>query len=388
MEIEHERLYTHHALSDNERKNLTILETIRKKGPLSISGISQLTGIDAASISESLKGYLKKGLISEREASSSGKNASPLIGLNAAGAYLIGVDAGAGYIRAVLTDLSLDVKEKAVSEKPSRPEEVAAGAADTVLGLIEKSGVKRSAIKAIGIGTCDPERTGICGVMEKRTGIGTYTGTDAACAASGEKRLNAEADVENLLYMHSDVGCGIVVSGDIYFGADGGAGGMRASGEERSGAAESLFFEESKYLRPWGGDLGIVRVARREVERGVGTKIVALARGNINSITKEVVIDAAHDKDDVALDIIKSAAMNLGIRIAYLVNLFNPEAVVIGGGIEKAGEIVLGPIRESVRKFAFSKQANTVKILPSVLGRDAVSIGAATLAAREIFLKA
>ena len=80
--------------------------------------------------------------------------------------------------------------------------------------------------------------------------------------------------------------------------------------------------------------------------------------------------------------------MNLGIRIAYLVNLFNPEVVVIGGGIEKAGEIILEPIRKTVKKLAFSEQANIVKIMSSALGENSVSLGAASLAIREILLKA
>ena len=80
--------------------------------------------------------------------------------------------------------------------------------------------------------------------------------------------------------------------------------------------------------------------------------------------------------------------MNLGIRIAYLVNLFNPEVVVIGGGVEKAREIILDPIRKTVKKLAFSEQANIVKIIPGAMGENSVSLGAASLAIREVFLKA
>jgi len=76
------------------------------------------------------------------------------------------------------------------------------------------------------------------------------------------------------------------------------------------------------------------------------------------------------------------------VRIAYLVNLFNPEVVVVGGGVEKAGELILDPIRKAVKKLAFSEQAGIVKIITSALGEDAVSLGAASLAVREIFLKA
>jgi glucokinase len=115
---------------------------------------------------------------------------------------------------------------------------------------------------------------------------------------------------------------------------------------------------------------------------------VACAKGDPKKITKETVIEAAKANDDLATDIIRNAGMNLGVRVAYLVNLFNPEVVVIGGGVEKAGDIILEPVKSTVKKLAFSEQANMVKIITSSLGEDAVALGAAALAVREVFLKA
>ena len=69
-------------------------------------------------------------------------------------------------------------------------------------------------------------------------------------------------------------------------------------------------------------------------------------------------------------------------------NLFNPEIIVIGGGIEKAGDLILEPIKTTVKKLAFKEQADIVRIITSAMGEDAVSMGAASLAIREIFLKA
>jgi glucokinase len=129
-------------------------------------------------------------------------------------------------------------------------------------------------------------------------------------------------------------------------------------------------------------------MAAHEIEKGIGTKIVACAKGDPKNITKEAVIEAALAADDLAVDIIHNAGMNLGIRAAYLVNLFNPEIIVVGGGVEKAGELILEPIRNTVKKLAFAEQAGIVKIMTSALGPDAVSLGAASLAVRELFLKA
>jgi len=98
-----------------------------------------------------------------------------------------------------------------------------------------------------------------------------------------------------------------------------------------------------------------------------------------------MIIEAAKAKDKIAVEIIENAGVNLGVRIAYLINLFNPEVVVVGGGIEQAGELLLGSVRKTVRQLAFEEPANTVKIVPSRLGDSAVALGAAALVLREIF---
>jgi glucokinase len=131
--------------------------------------------------------------------------------------------------------------------------------------------------------------------------------------------------------------------------------------------------------------LGIVARTKKAIEEGVGTKIVELISGNLDELTLEKVIAAAETGDKLAIELIETSGVNLGTRIAYLINLFNPEVVVIGGGVEKSGELLLGPIRWAVRKFAFEEPANKVRIIPSALGEDAVALGAASLVLREIF---
>jgi len=124
------------------------------------------------------------------------------------------------------------------------------------------------------------------------------------------------------------------------------------------------------------------------VEKGIGTLIVELADGNVDNITKDVVIEAAKRNDRIAIELIENAAVNLGVRVAYLINLFNPEVVVIGGGVEKAGEIFLEPLRRTIKNLAFEQPASLVKVVPSILGEDAVCLGAASLAIRELFIEA
>lgn len=392
MDTKNDGLFHYRSLSDKERKNLVILELIRKKGPISRTDISHITDINIVSISNYIKDYLDKSIILETGWDiSSGGRRPELVELNTKGLFVIGLDMGPSKILTTLTDLTINVLCKIeLPINTDSPEALINKSMEAIQELIKKSNTETRKIKAIGIGCHGAygRFADLRKAIQDKFGIDTFIGSDAACAAYSEKKLNPQADVEDLLYMYSDVGCGIIIRGDIYFGAGGSAGETKISKEHISKEEEMVLFRGTQYLKPWGEDLGITQMAKREIERGIGTKIVACAKGDIKNITTDAVIEAAMQSDDIASDIIRNAGMNLGIRIAYLVNLFNPEVVVIGGGVEKAGEIILEPIRKTVKKLAFSEQANIVRIISSALGEDSVSLGAASLAVREIFLKA
>ena len=389
MDTGQEGLFHHCILSDKERKNLAILELIRKNGPISRTEISRITDINIVSISNYVKEYIANSILMETgwDVSTGGRRPE-LVELNTKSLYVIGLDIGISNIIATITDFSINVVAKVKIPLPAT--DAKSAVLNAVEELLEISKVEKDKIKAIGIGAAysNDHFSSMRRAIVEKFGINTFMGGDAACAAFGEKQLNPKANAEDLLYMYSDIGCGIVIKGDAYFGAGGNAGEIQISREHISKEEELLFFRGSQYLKSWGADLGITQTAKHEIEKGIGTKIVACAKGNLKNITTEVVIEAAKQDDDLAADIVRNAGMNLGIRIAYLVNLFNPEVVVVGGGIEKAGELILEPIRKTVKKLAFSRQASIVKIITSVLGEDAVSLGAASLATREIFLKA
>ena len=128
--------------------------------------------------------------------------------------------------------------------------------------------------------------------------------------------------------------------------------------------------------------------AKKAIEKGEETVILDIAKGKAAAITKETVIDAAKKGDKLALLLLENAGKNLGVRIAYMINLLNPSLVIIGGGMEIAGDLIFDPVKNTVKKFAFEEPANTVKIVPTFLGEDAIVLGAAALAAREIFIQA
>jgi len=194
-------------------------------------------------------------------------------------------------------------------------------------------------------------------------------GKAATAAGYAERESAAAAAGRDALYVHSDVGAGVVVKGDMIFEAD------------KEEAAK-----EFSYLRPWN-QFSIVTTAKNLVNKGLGTDIVNMVGGDIESITLDVVLRAAEDRDELAEDLVKRAGLALGVRTAYLVNMFRPEIVILGGGTEKKEGDFLQFVKESADKFYLNELADKVEMIPGVLGEEASSVGAALLCRREVFME-
>ena len=401
-------MFTYHIMQDRGRKNLAILELIRKKGPMSKADISRVLGYNIVTITNYIDYYVNKRMILEVGLDvSSGGRRPELLELNARSGYVVGVDIGPEHITAIVTDLKINCVAKSHAARPAGTmEDMTEPAIKIIDETIKKSKIDLSLIKDIGLGISgivdypsgtihdtDPTRgrtkvsfMRFATAIEQKFNIPVYVGNDASCAAFGEKTLSPGADVDNLLYVYSDVGCGIVINGDVYIGSSGCAGETQLAFNSLQ-KDEKNAVKEYTYLRPWGVDLGITYEAKKTVEKGVATEILTLAKGDKEQITKDMVISAGRKGDKVALELIENAGRSLGIRIAYMVNLFNPSLVIIGGGMEKAGDLLMDAVKLAVRKYAFEEPAAAVKIIPSYLGEDSIVLGTAALAAREVFIQ-
>lgn len=359
------------TLSEKEAKSLAVLELIRKKNVVSRKEISNATGVNIVSISNYVKDFMEENLLLEEGIDiSTGGRKPELIELNVKENYTLGIEAGENAWRSSLVDIGLKKicgSERHASEFSGK--NTSAILEDITEDAVRKSGIKRQHIRATGIAISAGAGTPAFNTegADKNPESDFYICDDVTCAAFGEKYLNVKCGAEELLYIYSDLGAALVLKGES----------LKISNEE-----------DSKYLKSWNRYFSIEEVARREVARGVGTKMVALAGGDARRITKHVVIEAARQGDEAALNILSGVGMNLGFRISYLINLFKPEAVLINGGIEASGELLMSPIKKAVKKFALKSRLEKISITPGILGDDAVSLGAASLAVREIFLKA
>jgi len=314
----------------------------------------------------------------------------------------------------VLTDLDGKILTHIKRDRPNAPvKEIVNCTIDIIREILEKSNELKDRIKGIGIGIAGivnkntgtirwPERISDKGciyssiylplkdIIEKEFNIPCVIENDATVACFAEEWLAMEPQIENLIYMFSGVGCGIMINREIYRGATGAAGELSISNLKE----DNLFncqLGNPCFLKPWEADLGMVseakRIIREPSKKYTGSKILEFAEGKIENINLKHIFQAVAESDTVALGIIKTVGRRLGVKIAFLVNLLNPEVVILGGGIEQAGSLFFDTIKEVVSSWAFKETAGVVKIIPSRLGEDSVALGAASLIVRNIFAR-
>lgn len=408
--IRRRALLEDHHLTEREEKNLRLLELIRQKGPMTRTELSHGTGLNIVTVSNYVADFIKRGLVVERGFDvSTGGRKPMLVELNAKAGYVIGMDlkpmGSAQAMTGIITDLrGTVVHQMARPRAVDSMEEVLTHGGEMVRELMRTSPVDSKKILGVAIG--------VSGVVDERAGTVRDTsnrgmrtsylafqdrleselkrpvlvGNDATFAGYGEYRLGLDRQVENMVYLYSDVGASLVIHGHVYWGSCGSAGevGVLLPSEEDY----LTWIKSPPFVLSNVWDLGLPSQAKKFIHEGHATSIQTLAQGEVDAINLNTVIQAAQDGDQLARELLEHAAMQLGIRIAYFVNLLNPEVVVIGGGIERAGSLLLEPVWRAVKKYSHEEMASLVDVLPAQLGESGVALGAACWVIQSVFIQA
>lgn len=401
-------LYKSDYLTDRERKNIILLDVIRRNGPIAKTDISRITQFNIVTVSNYVEHYIDQKLVVEKGLDiSSGGRRPELIELNADWGNLIGVEIGPTQIIAIVTNLNPTIIHKAKIKRPEgHMEVVIAEAVKLVRAAIQDSKIPMDKIKGIGLGISgvidkaagtirdtDKERGKTVGsyatakaILEKEFRVPVSIGNDASLAALAEKKLSLRIDDENVLYFYGDVGSGIIANNDLFWGSSWSAGEIQLNLDNREGIHLEPWVEQGDFFKSEGLDLGIVRRVRAALSKGsVKSKLVEAAGKSLDKLDAAMIYDAAKNGDSFAVAAVEEACSRLGLKVSYLTNFFNPEVVVLGGGVEKGGEIVLNVIRRMVKQLAMEEASGVVKIILSRLGEDAVAYGAVCLVTQELF---
>lgn len=392
-------------LSDRERKNFIILDIIRKKGPIARTDITKLTGFNIVTVSNYIDHYIEKGLVSEEGYDTSTGGRKPmLVNLKQKSAYAIGVGFDMMGVIGVVADLRgeiiFQIRKKYRVETGMALAEKLIGIAEE---LLAESSVEKDKIKGMGLavaGIIDTEnRTirwpGPLGTQDKIVSISLWEKftkqfnipviieNDADCAAFGEQWLALTPEDINILYMFSGVSCGIVINGQVYKGASSCAGEL---GIYNPSILNNYDWRKESYgLGRWDMELGMLHnIGELKKEYG-DSKIFKLVNNNVEEITFITILEAADEQDELAIKLLTKAGEDLGKKVAFLVNLLNPQIVVIGGGIERAGSVFVGTLKKTVKEWTFEEANRVLKIIPAQLAENAIPLGAASLVIRRYF---
>ena len=216
----------------------------------------------------------------------------------------------------------------------------------------------------------------ISSIMEKEFGIPTRVDNDVRTATLGELNYGAGVGCENLICITvgTGIGSGLVMNGKLVRGANNAAGEighikLNMQGGPLCGCGDR------GCLEAYASGPSIVAMAEEYIRGGKSTKYRELANPDI---TPYIVAVAAKEGDPVAKQIFKIMGEYIGMGLTSVVNLLNPEKIIIGGGVADAGEILLNPIKETILKRAMTIQRE-VEIVPAQLGNTAGVIGASLL---------
>jgi glucokinase len=312
--------------------------------------------------------------------------------------YVVGVDLGGTNIRAALVDhggaILQDARRPALSDQA--PAATVANIRDAVSEVLEEQGAGHREVVGIGIG--------LPGIMDDEQGLVFWSPNfprwenvpvarevggplhlpvtllnDAKCAAMGELTYGAGRGARHMVMITVGTGIGgaFVVDGRLLMGPNGSIGEVGHHTIDPNGPLCGCG-NHGCWEKFCGRDAIIDRTARLLQTGRPSALLEKIERPD--EVTPALVAQAAAEGDALAEQVMAETGFYLGVGVANLINMLNPEVFVIGGGIAQAGEVLFAPLRRTVAARAVALQAKTAKIVPAALGDNAGVMGAAARA--------
>lgn len=309
---------------------------------------------------------------------------------------VIGVDVGGTATKAGVVTREGDVLAR--SERPTDPSAGTKGILATVEDLVQKSAELDVDLAAIGVGAAgfvdassgsvsfspnlvydDPE---IATAVSARVGLPAVVDNDANAAAWGERKFGAArgSDHVAVVMLGTGIGSGFVVDGRLIRGFSGAAAELGHTIVDPDGPQCPCGLRGC--LEELASGTAIARMGREAAAQDPSSSIHDFA-GSADDVTAEDVAKAAREYDDAARGVLRRAGTALGIGLSNVVNLFDPEVIVLGGSVIRAGEPYLGAARDTLVRMTQAQRRRAMRLDVTSLGNDGGIIGAGALAFDE-----
>jgi predicted NBD/HSP70 family sugar kinase len=371
-----------------------VLNTIKANGPASRTDVARLTGLSGATITGITAELIADDLVFEKSSGDSSGGRRPiLLAMNPRGRYVIGLKLTETEVIGALTDLEATVIAKRVDSIVGHSlEQVLDTLSAAVRTLLHEGGLRKKQLLGVGLGLAgivDSEHgllrlspyfgwrdVPLRELLRTRLRIPIYVDNDVNTLTLAEKWFGAGQGIDNFLTVTvgRGVGLGIVVNGQFYRGAHGGAGEFGHTVIDPDGPPCDC--GKRGCLETFVGDPGLLRMAAEAAARGELAGPVA--------DTTELVRRAVAGEPG-ARAVLARAGEALGRGVANLINIFNPERLIIGGEGVQAGDWLFDPMRAAVERYVMAGLARDTEIRVEPWGDDAWARGAASLVLRELF---
>jgi transcriptional regulator of PTS gene len=373
-----------------------ILGHFANNGNTTIPDLSKELDVSVPKITSLVSELIQEGLIKDYgKIESTGGRKPNLYGIVPDSAFFIGVDVKQSHINIGLSDLQKNLQR--ISEKLPFKLDNTQESLETLCTYIEDfiAQLEVPADRVLGIGLNLSGRinytTGhsysffhfdenpLAAVIEGRVGIPVFLENDSRAMAYGEFCAGAVEEEKDVLFLNLDygIGVGILFDGQVYYGKSGYAGEvghMPIFDNERichCGKKGCLETEASGWA--------LTRMFREKLAEGSSSVITSVKGITPEDITMDDIIEAALNDDVLAIELIARVGENLGRGIAALINVLNPELVVLGGSLISTGDYLYLPIKTALNKYSLSLVNNDSQLKMSRLGERAGILGACLL---------
>jgi predicted NBD/HSP70 family sugar kinase len=379
-----------------------ILRTIRHYGPISRSEIAKKNKISPTTVTAAVKELIRQGLVYEDGVGvSTGGRKPVLVRFSSDSKFIIAVAITNSSIKIAEMNLEAKVRRQKVFPVYNLTGKLVI---DYLLKSIGQFLEEYSDLtKCIGISIISP---GIINVdkgiiyentklklkniplkemVEKQFKLKTWLENDANAIALAEKRFGAYRKFKNLIYITigDGVGAGIIVNGSIFRGCRGGAGEVGHTSIDRNGIPCDC--GNTGCLENYVSWPAICSKVLSSVAQGKPTMMSELVKGDISRITPSIFRDALKKNDQLAKEIMKDTAAYLAAGMVNLVNLLNPDIIILGGKVAYDNQFLLSQVKKLVFQKALNILTDKLEICPTSLEKDFRVIAAATIPLQEIF---
>jgi glucokinase-like ROK family protein len=382
-----------------------ILRVVHEKGQSSRAEIKHLIKQDGKTVTNIANSLIRDGLLTANGFSSfTGGRRREILIMNPTYGFIIGIHLDINFLIGIVTDFQSKVLLR--ERIPISPDESKSNLINkirkTIDFLIKKGNIPPDKILGIGFvanGFYDQEAgkwlvsvnnlywkdVPIVSILSQQCKCPIYLEDCSRALALGEKWFGIAKQKEDFICLDigAGIGCAIVQKNRLYKGSSNFAGEIGHTIVVPEG--ELCSCGNRGCLETVASGWALVKQAKCHISKGEKTLLLESCKGNLEAIDADMVFQAAHNGDKLATNLLNNASKYLGISIANLINLLNPELVILSGHFSTVEDFSLLSLKEKIRQYAIPESFEKIKIETSPLGDDAAVLGATTLILDQLF---